>query len=56
MHPAISLILPYKVLPVNKIILKRASFSSPSPPFQTFRGLREPPGQIFLFVHVHLFV
>ena len=36
-HPAISLIAPYKVLPVSEIILKRASFSSPSPPssFQT---------------------
>ena len=52
----------YKVLPVNKIILKRASFSSPlppsppsPPPFQTFVGLREPRGQI-LYLNIRLFV
>ena len=51
-HPAISLIAPYKVLPVSEIILKRASFSSP---FQTFVGLHEPQGQI-LYLNIRLFV
>ena len=49
-HPAVSLILPYKILPVNKIIPKRASFSSSPPPpspFQTFGGLREPRNKYF---------
>ena len=45
-YPAVSLKAPYKVLPFSEIILKRVSFSSPSPlppyPFQTFVGLREP--------------
>ena len=50
-HPAVSLIVPYKVLPVSEIILKRASFSSPSPPpFQTFVG-----GQI-LYLNIYHFV
>ena len=61
-HPAVSLIVPYKMLPFSEIILKRAPFFSPLPPpppspypFQTFVGLREPLGDIYILFE-HTFV
>ena len=57
-HLAVSLRVPYKVLPFSEIILKRMSFSSYPPPsysFHTVVGLCESPGQI-LYLNIHLFV
>ena len=52
-YPAISLIVPYKALPFNEIIIKRTSFFSISiSTIQTFVGLREPLGQI-LYLNIH---